>query len=69
MGRISTIKEKNFIKSSFFMVKFKYKYNGKKLIKEKAIYYLGLVVKWISRWSSKSKFGVRIPARPPNKIV
>ena len=25
----------------------------------------GLVVKWISRWSSEPKFGVRVPARPP----
>ena len=30
---------------------------------------IGLVVKWISHVSSEHGFGVRIPTRPPKKIM
>ena len=46
------------------MIKFYLKRIGLFTYSKKALK-LGLVVKWISHWSSEPRFGVRIPARPP----
>ena len=50
------------------MIKFYLKKAGLLTYSKRALK-LGLVVKWISHWSSEPRFGVRIPARPPRIYV